>query len=285
MAANNLVNTKQDLISALVLRELKEKASLLPFVSDYSSLAIKGAKSIALPKLSSFTVQNRTLGSAATPNAALTDAKDTINLDKHKIVLFSYDAHDEQQSTIDYMASAVQRAASAHGRQINDDILELWQSVAGQNINAAVPANITAANILSMREFMLKNFADMGKTWLVIGPDQEKVLLGLAEFSQYQYRGDGVAPVVNGIIGSVYGVPVVINTQVEAQQAFMVNIEGSGYAFQMAPSVGEQPDLDFGTGGRKVAVDTDYGCGGLQLGQGTAAPGKSPLISKLFDGT
>lgn len=56
MAANVLTNTKQDLIAAEVLRELKENATLLPMVKDYSHLAIKGAKSISLPKLSSFVV-------------------------------------------------------------------------------------------------------------------------------------------------------------------------------------------------------------------------------------
>jgi hypothetical protein len=283
MAANVLTNTKQDLIAALVLRELKEKASLLPFCGDYSSLAVKGAKSISLPKLSSFTVQSRTLGSAATPNSALTDSKDTIDIDKHKIVLFSYDAHDEVQSTIDYMASAISRASGAHGRQINSDILTEWSSVAGLNINGGTPADITAADILDMREFMLQNFADMSKTWLIVGPDQEKAMLKLSEFSRYDYRGIPGSPLVNGMIGSVYGVPVVVHTQIAAQQAFMVNAEGSGFAFQKSPAVAEQSDVSFGTGGRLVAVDCDYGVNGLQLGQGSAASGKSPFIVKLAD--
>ncbi|MBL0233180.1 MAG: hypothetical protein IPQ08_05905 [Chitinophagaceae bacterium] len=283
MSANNLVNTKQDLIAALVQRELKEKASLSPYVMDLSSLAVKGSKSVSVPKLSSFTVQSRTLGSAATPNAALTDAKDTINLDKHKIVLFSYDSHDEQQSTIDYMTSSISRASSAHGRQINTDILTMWTSVAGLNINAGAPADITIDDILDMREFLIMNFADMTKTALVIAADQEKAMLKLPEFSRYDYRGGANSPIVNGMIGYVYGVPVVINQQVAAQQAFMVNPEGSGYAFQKAASVAQQDDITFGTGGKLVAVDCDYGVGGLQLGEGSAASGKSPLIAKLAD--
>lgn len=283
MAANNLTNTKQDLIAALVQRELKERASLSPFVMDLSSMAVKGSKSISVPKLTSFTVQSRTLGSSASPNAALTDSKDTINLDKHKIVLFSYDAHDEQQSTIDYMAQAISRASSAHGRQINTDILTMWSSVASLNINAGTPADITVDDILDMREHLIKGFADMTKTVLVIAADQEKAMLKLPEFARYDYRGGGNAPVYNGQIGFVYGVPVVINQQVAAQQAYMVNWEGSGYAFQKSPSVAEQPDITYGTGGKLVAVDCDYGVGGLLLGEGGAASGKSPLIAKLAD--
>ena len=283
MAANVLTNTKQDLIAALVQRELKEKASLTSFLTDLSSLAVKGSKSVSVPKLSSFTVQNRSFGAAASENAALTDSKDTINLDKNKIVLFGYDAHDAQQSTIEYKAAAIMRASAAHGRQINSDILTMWASVAGLNINAGTPADITTDDILDMREYLMYGFADMSKSYLVIAADQEKVMLKLPEFSRYDYRGGGAAPIINGVIGQVYGVPVIINQQVAAQQAFMVNLEGSAYAFGMAPAVAEQQAIAYGTGGVQVAVDTTYGVGGLQLGEAGAASGKSPLIAKLAD--
>lgn len=283
MAANNLVNTKADLIASLVQRELLESATLATFVTDLSGLAVKGAKSISIPKLSSFTVQNRAFGAAATPNAALTDAVDVINLDKNKIVLFGYDAHDEMQSSINYMIEAISRAARAHGRQVNTDILSTWDTVAGLNVNGATPADITVADILDMREFLLENFADMSRAALVISADQEKAMLKIAEFSRYDYRGVGPTPIVNGTIGSVYGVPVVINQQVGAQQAYMVAPEGSAIAFQKAPAVAEQVELTYGSEGRLVVVDQLYGVGGLQLSEGTAALGKSPMIAKLAD--
>jgi hypothetical protein len=283
MSANNLVNTKADLIAALVQRELLESASLSMCVGDYSSLAMKGAKSVSIPKLSSFTVQDRAFGAAASENAPLTDAVDVINLDKNKIVLFSYDSHDEQQSSIDYMANAIARAARAHGRQVNSDIITLWESVAELNINAGVPADITIDDILDMREQLIASYADMSTVKLVIAADQEKAMLKLPEFSRYDYRGNGPSPIVNGTIGFVYGVPVILNQQVKAQQAFMVAPEGSGLAFQKAPAVAEQSDVKYGTGGKLVAVDQLYGVGGLELEAAGAAAGKSPLICKLAD--
>ena len=281
MAANVLTNTKADLIAALVQRELLERASLVPFVTNYSSLAVKGAKSISIPKLSSFTVQSRAFGAAASENAALTDSVDQIVLNQNNIVLFGYDSHDEQQSSIDYMTAAIQRASAAHGREINSDILATWTSTAGLNLNAGVPADITTDDILDMREFLIGNFADMTKTFLVVAADQEKAMLKLPEFSRYDYRGGNASPIVNGQIGFVYGVPVVINQQVASQQAFMVNVEGSAIAFQKAPMVAEDTALQYGTGGRQVAVDVLYGVGGLQLGQSGVGPTASPLIAKL----
>ncbi len=283
MAAQNLVNTKQDLIAALVQKELLESASLLSCVSNYSNLAVKGSKSISIPKLSSFTVQDRAFGAAASENAPLTDAADIINLDKNKIVLWGYDANDAQQSTIEYFTNSVARASAAHGRQVNSDIITMWTAVADLSVNGGVPADITADAILDMREQLIKSFADMTKAKLVIAADQEKAMLKLAEFSRYEYRGNGASPIVNGMIGTVYGVPVIINQQVPSQQAFMVEVSGSGFAFQKAPAIGEESALEYGVGGKKVAVDQVYGLGGLQLGEAGAAAGKSPLIAKLKD--
>ena len=46
--------TKMDVIAAMVQKELKFKAVLSRYFEDVSAFAIKGAKSITFPKLSSF---------------------------------------------------------------------------------------------------------------------------------------------------------------------------------------------------------------------------------------
>jgi hypothetical protein len=282
MAAQNLANTKNDLIISLVQKELREKVNLLPTITDLSQFAGKGVKSINVPKLSSFTVQDRAFGAAGT-EAQLTDATDTINLDKNKQVLFPIDKADELQSSIDYMMTAVTHAASAHARQIDADIITLIESVADISINAGTPADITTDDILSMREHLFSNNADMTQVVFCIAPDQEKVMLGLPEFSRFEYRGIGPAPVINGQIGAVYGVPVVINNQIKAQQAFMYERSGMGIAFQQQPQVGEQKDVRYGANGVLVSVDQLYGLGGLQLGELTAGATESPLVTKLTD--
>jgi hypothetical protein len=278
MPANNLANTKQDVIGAIVLRELKESASLLQFVRDLSSMAVKGAKQIELPKLSSFTVGDRAFGASGTESAPLSDSTDVVALDKNKYLQWGYDAADEFQSTINYMTESIKRASSAMGRQINSDILAEWDAVAGLDIVTGL--DITTDDILDMREFLIANFADMSTARLVIASDQEKAILKLPEFSEYQYRGDGTAPVVNGMIGSVYGVPVVINQQVAPLNCYMVTPEGCGFAFQRSPAIGQEDNLDYGTQGKKIVADALYGVGGLQLGEGSALAGKSPLIAK-----
>lgn len=283
MAANVLTAAKQDLIGALVQRELLESASLLNVCTDYSNLAVKGSKSVSIPKLTSFTVQDRAFGAAGSENAALVTAVDTINLDKNKYIKFGYDSADEQQASINYLTTAIMRASQSHGRQINSDIITEIEAVGGFSVNGAVPADITASAILNMREYLMANFANMATVKLVIAADQEKALLSLPEFSRYDYRGNGPSPLVNGAIGSVYGIEIVLNQQIKAQQAFMIAPEGLGFAFQRTPSVAQESDLDYGVGGLKVVADCTYGIGGLLLNEGTAAVGKSAHVALLTD--
>ena len=280
MAANVLTATKSELITAFIQKELLENSSMRPYVRDLSSLVTKGFNQVSIPKLNAFTPTDRAFGAAATENAALAATKDTIDLNINQIVLFGYDSHDEQQSSINYLMEAASNAARALGRSMSAKIVAEWESVASLSVNAAIPADITAANILDMREHMIKGFADMGRVTLKIAADQEKAMLKLAEFSRYDYRG-GNAPLVNGMIGTVYGVPVVINQAIKAQQAIMSEDGGVAIAFQKEISMQEQDDVSYGTGGKKVAVDVVYGLGGLQIEEAGAAATKSPLVAIL----
>ena len=54
----DLVATKNDLIVSLVQRELISKAVVMPSIRDASAFAVKGAKSVAIPRAGSFTVED-----------------------------------------------------------------------------------------------------------------------------------------------------------------------------------------------------------------------------------
>ena len=278
-AIQTLPNTKNDLIISLVQKELKEKSFLFSTVEDLSRFAVKGAKSISVPKLTSFTAVSRTLG-AAQDAVALTDSKDLINLDLFPYIAWLEDHADNYQSTIDYRIEASLRAASGHGRFVDNAVIAGLEVVASLNINGAAPADITAANILLMRRTLMEKNADMNMVVFVIAPDQEEAMLKLPEFSRYDYRGNGASPILNGQIGSVYGVPVMIHNGVKAQQAFMYEKSGFGVAFSQSAMMSEQDANEYGSMSKRVAMDQALGMGGLQQGVGAA---ESPLVTKLID--
>tara|TARA_R110001632_G_scaffold52197_4_gene129717 strand:+ start:3969 stop:4826 length:858 start_codon:yes stop_codon:yes gene_type:complete len=284
MAANNAVATKAELISGMVQKELTESASLLGLITDLSPLATKGYDSISIPKMSQFTTQDRAFGQKAVENAPLVDSKDTLPLDKNKIVIWGYDDADAMQSSINWQIESAKRASTAHGRTINGDVVA--GLIAGTGLNLASVVDITSDNILDMRKFLIQNFADMTNAVFLVAADQEKAMLLLPEFSRYDYNGKGAF--IDGIIGHVYGVPVVINQYVPAGQAIMFEKSGFAFAFQKAPKYGEQPELDYGTDGKKAVVDCLYGVAPMQTGEGVKLdnvtpvdPARSPYIAVL----
>jgi nucleoid DNA-binding protein len=92
-----LVATKQDLIAALVQKELKFQAKLVGTVTDVSAFAVKGAKSVSFPNSGSFTVENRATAVAGSIQD-LTFTAEQLLLDQRLYVGWLVDSNDEYQS-------------------------------------------------------------------------------------------------------------------------------------------------------------------------------------------
>jgi hypothetical protein len=275
-AIQTLPNSKNDLIISLVQKELIEKAMLAPFCRDLSGFATKGTKSIAVPKLSSFSVSNRGFG-AAGDATALTDSKDTINLDFNAYLAWVEDHADIYQSTIEYRMEASKRAATAHAKYVDQQIVAGLIAVAGLSLGSV--ADITKTDILDMREQIVASNGDLTQAVLIMAPDQEKAMLQIADFMEADKYGSSNIP--NGMIGRVYGVPVVISNLIPAGQAIMFEKDGFGVAFQQGVNMSEQDANEFGAEGKRVAVDQVFGVGGLELGEQGAGAALSPLVVTL----
>jgi len=267
--------TKAEVIAAVVQKELAFQAKLLPYVTNVSQFAVKGANNISFPKLSSFTITNRASGSQG-DSSVLTATKDTIALSFNAYCAWIIDSMDEVQTSIEAQMEFAKRAAAAHGRYVDTQILAVAESDAGLDVGAAP---ITRDLILDMREQMVKSFANLADTVLVIGPDQEKEMLKIAEFTQAQVYGGIVIP--NGVIGSVYGTPVVMHQGVAAGKAYMWAKEGIALGFQKNPAMSSQGANEFGTSAQRVAMDQLFGVDSLQKAELGAAAGTSPLIAKI----
>lgn len=286
-----LAPTKQDIISAAVQRELKEKSFLQNYFLDVSSFAGKGMKSISFPKLTNFTVEERASASAGTIQD-LQSSVDQLDLDKRAYISWLVDSNDEIQSTIDYQTEAAIRSASSHSRFFDDKCIEELLNVASLSVNAGVPADITRDDVLAMRRYLMENNANMDDVVLIIPPSQEEAMLKIAEFSRAEVYGSAVIP--SGMIGRVYGIPVLIHNSAALddagngyQQAIMAEKEGLAYGFQRRPNFDEQKEIAYGTGAMRQAVDQLFGVKGCQLGvssdKNVVAAGKSALVAKLAD--
>lgn len=268
---------KQDLIASIVQRELEFAAKLLPTVSNFSQFAVPGSKSVSIPKLSSFTVNDRAFGAADTEQL-LTGLTDSIDLDKNKIVSWVIDAKDEVQTTIAAAAEYASRAAAAHGRQIDVDIVTELEAVARVDWGAAV-GDITRDIILDMQEGAFDAEADLDNMVLVVSNDQHKALLKIAEFTEHQVYGPNDA-IRAGKIGTIYGMDVIRRSGLAASTYYMYEKGAVGYASQVGPQMDSEKDIQYGTGAMRFAMDMLYGVSGMRLAEKGAGAGLSALAFK-----
>lgn len=249
--------TKQDLIAALVQKELAAKANLLPTVTDVSRFAVKGAQSIKFPKLTSFTPINRAFG-AAGDAAVLTATNDQLDLDLNAYVAWIVDSSDEVQSTIEWQSELAMRAASGHGRYVDTQLIaELEAEGAAATIGA-----ISRDIFLEMRETLLAANAELDELHFVCGPDSETKLLKIDEFTRAEVYGSSIIPA--GVLGKLYGVPVRVNNQVAANSFYMYAQSGICIGFQKSPSMSSQGANEYGVNAERHAMDQLFGVKALQ---------------------
>lgn len=256
----DLLATKNDLIVSLVQRELIAKAVVMPSIFDASVFAGKGSKSIAVPRAGSFAVEDR----ATTVQAALanvTYATDTITLDQMSTISWVVDPQDEIESSVDVQVDLAQRAARAHAK--NFDTLVIAGLEADSTATTTVGA-ITKDIVLEMRETLLSAEADLSQLTLLIGPDSESTLLGIAEFVEADKYGSAVIP--NGVLGRLYGVQVRMSTLVGANTFYMYDKAGYGFAIQKGLAMGERPAPEYGSSAVLKTMDMKWGHDQLQNG-------------------
>jgi len=272
--------TKQDLIAALVQKELKFQAKLIGTVSDVSAFAVKGAKSISFPLAGSFTVENRASATAGTIQD-LTFAKEQLDLNYRAYIGWTVDSVDEYQSNVDVQAEYVKRAASAHARNLDEQILTVLDASAGYTQTAG----IDQTKILAARKWLLKNQAVLSDCTLVVNPDDEALLLAIPEFVRADAYGASNIP--SGVIGRIYGLNVMVHTKPNLAKSFIYEKSAVAFGLQKAPQYDEQKDIRYGTGAMLAAIDQLFGFKALQLGQGKDSAGvdlvstASPLIAEI----
>jgi hypothetical protein len=268
--------TKQELIAAIVQKELKFNASLAGYVYDVSRWAVKGAKTIKFPKLGSFTVEKRASAAAGTIQA-LASAVDELDLDQNAYVSWLIDTKDEIQSTLNWKLENAARAAAAHGRQVDLDIIAKALAVADDNFTQT--GVITRDKFLAMRQALKKADGNLNDCVFAVSVDMETSLLKIDEFTRAEVYGSAVIP--NGLIGKLYGVPVITHNGLADGTGFLMERTGLALGFQSAPAYGSQPEIAFGVGSEREAIDQLYGVAGLQLGEKGADADKTPLIIKI----
>lgn len=266
--------TKEEMIAAVVQRELIEKSVVAQRVTDWSFLAEPGASQIEIPKGGSFTVANRAEGVAGDASV-ITFSTDVMPLSFNAYVAWIVDYKSKVQSRIDTQLILAARAASAHAYYLDQQIIAKLEAAGDATATAGV---ITYDIVLEMRKTFLDRDGILANSTLLVGTDTEAALLDIEEFKRAEVYGSAVIP--SGVIGMIHGMPVVVSNKVAASSYYLFDKEAVGYGLQAGPSFSEEGANAYGSQAKRAAMDQLFGTWAGFLGQKGAGPTESALIIK-----
>ena len=194
-------------VSELAQLYLQQESKLLPLVTDYSSLAVKGASSIKLPRSGGFTVGDKGENTAVDAQS-ITYVADTISLDQHRVVQFLLEDIADEQAMVNVVQDALLKASKDMAFDVDKKIKAEFDNASTSapdhviQYNDTTNEDIELVDILAMRKLLIDQNIDPRQCYLGLGSAQEKNMLAIDNFIDASKYGS-MEPVMNGEIGKV----------------------------------------------------------------------------------
>ena len=257
-----------DIISNQVQSYLNQESKMLPLVSNYSALAKKGSKTVEIPRAGGFAAVDDKVENTSVDSQILTFATDSLGLTSHKVIQWLVEDIAEEQAVVYIVQEALKRAGSQIARTIDQALIDALEgasaSTPDHRIAYAGTTVIAEADILDARQLLQAQFLDPKECYLGINSLQEKEMLGIANFIDASKYGSNEA-LVNGEIGRVFGVKVIVHEDFESLKSIMWHPSSMAFASQMGPNFKSESDLkNLGT---RYSVDHLFGVKMLDSGK------------------
>lgn len=271
MGLGEISATSKDEISSLIQSFLIQESMLFGKVTDYSFMAQKGVKSIAVPKSPGFTA---VLDKAENVSAVLDDTNafsvDTILLDKHKYIQFLLEDMADAQASVAVTQNHLMQAAKQIALQMDLDLiveLKLGSAAAPDHLIKYIDTvtNVIArGDVLAARQLLVEQHINPRECFMAVSPEKEAQLLNIADFIDASKYGSA-EPISNGEIGKIYGLPVMVHSSLASNETLVWHKSAVGVAVQAGARV--QSEYDLKELGTRYSIDTIYGMEVLDAGK------------------
>lgn len=221
-------------------------------VSDFSSMVAEGGDTLHIPKVTEETAGAKSAGTAVTYSAN-TDGKVDLSIDQHHYEAKRIDDIVMVQESADLFNMYTRAMGYAIAKKVENYLaVDVIQSATGLDTALSTDNQLTSALLRSGLVKLLNAGHDYtdGNTWLYASPEVYSYLLGLDEFVHFDKRGDEAGQ-VNGKVGDVYGMPVIVSTDWDDdgdsgdETASIFKREAVYFAMQMQPRVQSSYDIDY----------------------------------------
>jgi len=223
--------TEDTLINSIVQSELLDASKLRSTVRDESSKANKGVKVIEFPKFTtSFSgpLTQDPDSQVAVDFQSPVFGVDSLPLDQWKNLAYQIPDRASMQSVIELEATLAKSSGEQMGIWLDDQLIAKLRlgSAAGPDHlldidgvdGTAVATEITLSAISKCRMLLNKQNAKMDDRYLVISPEQEKVIIDLDNFIHADKYGSREA-LLNGEVGKIYGFRVIVHNRLNASES------------------------------------------------------------------
>lgn len=236
-----------DIIVALVQRELISSTILTPTVRNVSQYATKGNSSISFPRAGSMNVQKKVSGVPINPQALVYGA-DKLELDQHAVVQWLIEDRAGMQSVVDMELDIIQRATRAHGYQIDLDTYAKLRLVTGSHVinytgGVMGSETIAKADLLEAQRLLELQGLSGEQFYIACNPLQKKQFLLIDDFVSADKYGATNA-IQKGELGMLYGMKVLSTPAVTANETVVYHMDHVAFGLQIAPEYRNSYDMD-----------------------------------------
>lgn len=238
MGKTETAATAEERISSQIQMQLIESSKLVPTVTDYSALAVKGVDVIKVPRAGDFTVNDKAENTAVTAQV-ITYATDDMNLDKSKVIQVLLEDDANLDAKPDIVADIIGRMARGIALQVDTDIVTALEAVSTSAPDHAIAyANATdlgKADILEARALLHEQNVPFSECFIGVSPRSEKALLAIDDFVHADKYGSAEG-LRNGELGRLYGAPVIMSNEFNDARTIVWHPTHVGFAMHKMAS-------------------------------------------------
>ena len=243
----------------------------------FREIKVNGAATVLpiQPDVEAATFQTGAAAAGNLENRGASDATykpSQVILNAYRLISQTFmDNHVDEEVLINLMPMLIDSVARAHARAVDNAIINGSGSITGLDGYATADAStlsigggdvLTAASLLSARKGMGKYGINPSDVAYVVSQARYYELIEDAGFADITDVGSDIATKLTGVIGAVYGSPVIVSDSFAAEAAgvpaaFAVNTRN--YAIPRLRSVSVEQDYEVGNQRRVIVATQSLG--------------------------
>lgn len=241
MTGTTLAVFRPNIWAKEVLAARESVLVLVPRIKHYDRDIKNAGQTVEIPNLSNLTANLKVAGTAVTLNYP-TETKTTITINQHYESSFMLEDFAEIQSAYDAASEYTSKTGYALAEKMDATVVTCLTDNATYSAGAFGTA-LNDTTILVANRYLDEAKAPMNDRTFAVTPQGKQQMLAIDKYVRYDALGTG-AGIVNGKIGTIYGLDVVMSQNLRVTAA--TPVENNNLLFHKeAAAIAVQQDIKF----------------------------------------